>query len=85
MRYALILMADLNDDDWICHAISPTKKALQDLNCYNASVMKLPKTSHPGTVEPGSFTKTNCETGMSSTFTIVKLHDTKLTGKFNMS
>lgn len=85
MKYALVLASDLNKRDWVCYLIADSTAAIKNLNCYNPTVVKLPKSSYPGTVDPSPVFKQSCVTGNNAEFRIVSLQNLNLTGAFNLA
>ncbi len=84
MKFALVLASDLQKKDWICYAIGSSRTEIENLRCYPASVIKIPKITFPGSVVLPSIEKENCETGFLTEFAIVRIENLQLTGKFNI-
>jgi len=84
MKYGLVLSSDINKKDWICYTIAESIPEIQNLACFNPTIIKLPKSQYPGIVNPISLRKRSCETGNISEFKIVSISNLNLKGNFNL-
>lgn len=85
MKYALVLASTLTKQDWHCYAIADSLNDLQQLNCYDTKVVKLPKSQFPGEIDETPVYVQSCQTGNNSEFRVVEISDINLTGTFNLS
>lgn len=84
MKYALVLISDLKRKDWICYQLADSDTEIENSNCFNPTVIKLPKSNYPGT-PVSQLKKVSCETGNTSSFAIVQISNINLSGKFNLA
>lgn len=78
MKHALVLASDLYKKDWICYAIGDSVAALRELNCYDPTTIKLPKSQYPGDIDNTPLQKPSCSTGHISEFRIVSFFNLNL-------
>ncbi|WP_035643512.1 hypothetical protein [Flavobacterium sp. ASV13] len=84
MKYALVLSSDISKRDWICYIIAESIQEIQNLQCFNPNIIKLPKTQYPGVINPTTIRKQSCVTGNTSEFKIVNISNLNLKGNFNL-
>lgn len=85
MKYALVLASDLKKRDWICYLIVNSLSEIDNLNCYQAGFIKLPKAQYHGTADPNPVYKKSCATGNRSEFRIVTIQNLRMSGDFNLA